>query len=124
MKVVSAMGLALALAAPLSLHAQESLVGTYSGSFLFPGARGDTPHGVTLVVASVEGTAVKGTVQLNTRAACAGDYPMQGRFTDNKLVLRGKGGKAGDCPLLLNLVPEGNKLVGMVGDKYQIELRK
>ena len=124
MKVVSAMGLALALAAPVSLHAQESLVGTYSGSFLFPGERGDTPLGVTLVVASVEGTAVKGTVQLNSRGACAGDYSMQGRLADNKLVLRGKGGKAGDCPLVLSLVPEGTKLVGMVGDKYQIELRK
>ena len=124
MKVVSAMALALALTAPLSLHAQDALIGTYSGSFLYPGTYGETPHGIKLVVASVEGTAVKGTVHLNSRGACAGEYSMQGRIEDNKLALRGRGGKSGDCPLVLDLVPAGNKLVGMVGAKYQIELRK
>ena len=124
MKVLSAIGLAWALTAPVSLHAQDALIGTYSGSFLYPGTYGETPLGVKLVIASVEGTAVKGTVHLNSRGACAGDYPMQGKLADSKLLLRGKGGKSGDCPLVMNLVPDGNKLVGTVGDKYQIELRK
>jgi hypothetical protein len=105
--------------------AQDSLVGRYTGGFSYAGALGDTLLGVTLVIASVEGDQVKGSVDLNSRGPCAGVYPMQGRLKQGTMTLRGKGGIAGDCGFRLDLTQQGSKLVGTVGPKKTpIELSK
>ena len=125
MKLFRGVGLAICLLLGYVALAQDSLVGRYTGSFSYAGALGDTLLGVTLVIATVEGDRVKGSLDLNSRGPCAGVYPMQGRLREGTLTLRGKGGTAGDCGFRLDVTQQGNKLVGTVGaKKTPIELSK
>jgi len=104
------------IAAPL--QAQESLVGRYVGSYEGQARTGGTrSNGVELNITSEENGIVKGEARLVTAGSCAGAYPMEGRFENNKLVMRAtsKGGGAGDCSFSFNAVKEGNKLVGTTG---------
>lgn len=109
-----------------SAHAQDSIVGTWTGSYIFPSGRGDTPLGVRLSIASVEDGVAKGTATLSTRGPCAGDYPMEGKFEENTLSMRAtaKGGAAGDCSFRFNAVREGNKLVGTTGGGRPLQLSR
>lgn len=117
--------LAVLLLIESAAFAQDSLIGRYTGSYSFAGTTGDTLLGVTLVIASVEGGEIKGTVDLNSRGACAGTYPMQGTLKEGALRLRGKGGRAGDCGFGLDLTQQDGKLVGTVGvKKTPIQLSK
>ena len=106
--------------------AQDSLVGTYKGNNTGPGCPGDVQVEVQLVIASVEKGVVKGTVTQFSKGGCAGEYPMEGTYDDNKLVMKstGKGGRAGDCDFGLNVALEGNKLVGTNVGGRPIQLSK
>jgi len=121
MKVVAGMSLGLALTAPMFSHAQDSLTGKYSGSYTTV-----RPYviGVSLVIASVEDGIVKGTASLYD-GRCMGEYPVEGTYKDNKLVVRAtaKGGKAGDCSFGFAGTVEGNSLNGKMG-QIDIQLRK
>jgi hypothetical protein len=105
------------------LHAQESLVGTYSGSYTSGGGVGSPrPIGVELTVASEDNGSVKGTVKISRQTnrgthPCSGEYQMEGKLTGGKLVMKsaGKSGSADDCSFSFNGVKEGNKLVGTTG---------
>ena len=107
-------------------YAQDSLVGTWTGNYTFPGRRGDTLLGVRLQIASAEDGVVKGVATLSTRGACAGDYPMAGKYEENKLSMRAtaKGGTAGDCSFSFNVVREGNRLVGTTGGGRPLQLSR
>jgi hypothetical protein len=106
-------------------YAQESLLGTYTGSDVFPSARGDTSIGVKLVITSVAASAVSGQVELGGRA-CGGDYPVQGKYEDNRLVMTAiaKGGSASDCSFSFDVAVNGNKLVGTTGNGKALRLSK
>ncbi len=106
-------------------QAQDSLLGTYSGSYMGRGPMGDTQVGVQLIVVSVDDGLVKGTAK-QFGGPCVGEYPMQGKFEDNKLVMKAtaKGGRAGDCSFSFNGVREGNKLVGATGLGRPLQLSK
>ena len=110
-------------------YAQDSLVGTYKGNFTVPSNIGDIQIGVQLIIASVEDGVVKGTLTqygFGSGGACAGNYPMEGKYDGNKLVMRAtaKGGRAGDCGFGFDVVQEGNKFVGKTGSGRPIQLSK
>ena len=49
---------------------------------------------------------------------------MEGTYKNGKLLMTGKlATRGGECVNALNLIPEGNSLVGKLGS-YPIELRK
>ena len=108
-------------------HAQDSLVGTYTGSFSTMGPTGNSrQNGVTLVVESVVDGVARGTATLNTGGPCSGNYPLQGKFADGRLVMRttAKGGAASDCVFGLNVAVEGNRFVGTTGGGRPLTLSK
>jgi hypothetical protein len=118
MKPFAAACLTAAISTQATVFAEDVVVGTYSGSYTFPGPVGDTPLGVKLVITDVDGDGVvKGRVELNSRGPCAGDYPMLGKLQEKKLVMRSteKRGRAGDCSFSFNVVADGNKLIGTTG---------
>ena len=104
------------------LHAQESLMGNYSGNFT-PSSSGTVsprPVGVQLAITSEEKGVIKGTAKLISSwstSGCTGEYPMTGKYQNGKLIMRStsKGGSSGDCSFSFNAVKEGNKLVGTTG---------
>ena len=111
-------------------YAQESVVGTYTGSYTQPtnSKYGDTTVNVQLIIASVENGVVKGTAKLysTARFKCPGDYPMEGNYDGNKLVMKAmtKGGPTGDCTFSFNVAQVGNKLIGSTGLDRPIQLSK
>ena len=111
-------------------YAQESVVGTYTGSYTQPtnSKYGDTTVNVQLIIASVENGVVKGTAKLysTARFKCPGDYPMEGNYDGNKLAMKAtaKAGPTSDCSFGLNVAQEGNKLVGKTGAGLSIQLSK
>lgn len=71
------------------VHAQDSLLGTYTGTYTYSGRTGSPRElGVQLIIASVENGVVKGTATLTTGGPCTGDYPMEGKYEDSKLVMK------------------------------------
>jgi len=107
-------------------YAQESLVGTYTGSYTVPvSGYGPQQVGMQLIIASVENGVVKGAATVY-RLSCKGNYPMEGKYDGNKLVMKStaKGGVAGDCIIALNVVQEGNKLVGKTGSGAPLQLSR
>ena len=122
MKTAAAVAIAGVMLMATCVYAQESLSGRYTGNLLVnTSSQGTQAVGLALVIDSVEGGVVKGTVTRfaagRIGAGCAGSYPMEGKLEDKKLALHsaGKGGQAGDCSLRLNLSVEGNKLIGTAG---------
>lgn len=109
-------------------YGQDSLVGTYKGSYTVSTRMGDVQIGLQLVIASVENGIVKGTATTSGTSydPCRGNYPMEGKYDGNNLVLRAtaKGGAAGDCSFGLNVARVGNKLVSKTGGGRPIELSK
>lgn len=113
--VVSVLAIAMGCNAPV--FAQEALIGTYSGTL-----EGKTANsqkiGVTLVIASVDGMVVKGTVTRHQKGACNGDYPMEGSIDGNTLVMKATQKSDLDCNFKMNVKVEGSKLVGTgIGDR-------
>jgi hypothetical protein len=101
-----------------SAFAEAPLSGAYSGSYIYPGVRGDTRLGANFIVSNIDSDgAVNGEVELSSRGACAGDYPMRGKLQGNEVVMQStkKGGRAGDCWFTFNGVVDGNKIVGSTG---------
>jgi hypothetical protein len=117
-------GVAFLFSYPAIVHAQDSLVGKYSGRFDAVGVVNYTV-GVTLEISSVDDGKVKGVATLSMRTACNGQYPFAGTYKDDQLVVRAtqKGGPAGDCDFGFRGKREGDTLVGTIG-KYEITLRK
>lgn len=119
MKLAVTMGLILFFGSAC-LHAQQALVGTYSGSY----SAKNKPVGVTLQITSAENGALKATAR-RMAGACAGQYELEGTYRDDKLQLRSteKSGRAGDCDLRFQLTAEGDKLVGKLG-QLDVQLSK
>ena len=124
MKSAVAFGLAVAFSVSAASFAQDSVVGTYKGSFPLATARGPVEIGVTLVIASVDEGKLTGTGTYHS-GACLGDYPVVGSVKENAIGLRStkKGGAAGDCGFGFKGTVEGNRLVGNIG-RYDVVLRK
>jgi hypothetical protein len=113
----------------VSLYAQESLVGSYNGSFNWQTqSRGVMPLPISLRITSAADGKLQATASRghNNKAGqgCAGEYKLSGTYAGNKLDLVSEpGGPAGDCTMHLKLVAEGNKLTGTLG-KSEVELRR
>ena len=124
MKSAVAFGLAIAFSVSAASFAQDSIVGSYQGSYAITNARGPVEIGVTLVIASVNEGKLTGTGTYHF-GACRGDYPLVGSLKENAIGLRStaKGGAAGDCGFGFKGTVEGNRLVGNIG-KYEVVLRK
>jgi hypothetical protein len=129
MKLALAIGLALSILAGFS-HAQESLVGKYSGGFKAKTNQGEQWATVVLEILSVEGGRVKAKAvrgayaNIGVGLTCAGEYQLEGTYENNKLLLKSVAGPgAGDCRLGFMLVVEGNKLKGRL-NKNDLELSK
>ena len=129
MKLTVTTGLILPLGSTC-LHAQQALVGSYSGSFTKQGRAGNLQGGVTLQITSAENgalkaTAIRGSAGLRGTDGCAGQYELAGTYQGDKLQLKStaKGGGAGDCGLSFQLTADGNKLVGKMG-QLDVQLSK
>ncbi len=104
-----------------SVHAQDSLIGKYSGTYTATTA--GRQWGLDLNIISVDNGTVKGTA-LRYGRECRGDFQLEGTYKENQLVLRSNaGGAAGDCRVDLRLVSEGNNLKGTMGS-FPIQLSK
>lgn len=102
-------------------YAQDSLIGTYTGTYTGP-----IEFGVKLIIASVANGVVKGTANVFD-GACQGTYPMEGKYDGNKLAMqdKGKGDHLDDCRFGFKAVHEGNKLVGTINRRgWPIEMSK
>ena len=109
-----------------SVVAQQSIVGKYSGDFAKSTNQGDATQPLALDIRSVEGDTVKGIVDRYGKGSCVGEYSVAGTVKGDTLKLRAtkKGGDAGDCGLWLTMTIQGNKLVGMMNDRWRAELSK
>jgi hypothetical protein len=117
---------AMILAGTTSLYAQESLIGHYAGTYsgTYQGSRGENRPAIELTIVSVDNGIVKGTARRSGKQ-CMGDYPLEGTYNGNELVLEsGKGGKGGDCTTKLQLAAKGNKLTGTLQGQYPVDLTK
>ncbi len=115
--------MAIAMGCNMPAFAQESLIGTYDGTLHGVGAKNQS-IGVRLVIASVEGSIVKGTATRFQKGACNGEFPMEGTIEGNTLIMKATERSALDCNFKLSVKVDGNKLVGTgIGDK-PIELSK
>ena len=122
-----ALGLSILAIVPALIHAQDSPVGKYTGSYETSGIANVT-HSVTVEIASVEDGKVKATAMRNSTArtpGCRGQYTLEGTYKDNKLSLREteKGGSAGDCAFRFTGTREGDAFVGKFG-QTDLTLRK
>ena len=125
MKCLRAASFMLLVALGANSYAEESLVGTYTGTF--QGAkRNDKSNGVSLVIASVENGVVKGTATRFQRGACNGEYPMEGELSGTALTMKAteKGGSAEDCSFGINVTQQGNTLVGTTHKGQPIQLSR
>lgn len=100
---------------------QDSLLGTYTGAYTHPsGAR----LGLRLVITTADNDRIKGTAILYD-GPCRGQYPMEGKFEDNKLVMKATArGPTADCFFSFTVMREGNKLVGEAGPRWPLQLSK
>lgn len=123
MKPLTVLLSAVVLTVAVPAHAQNSLLGTYSGSLPI---KNNKTAGVRLVIDSFDNGIVKGTASRSQKGACNGDYPVEGTLKDDNLVMKAieKGGGAGDCNFKLNVKVVGDKLVGTGIYDNPIELSK
>src|SRR4051812_8908575 len=124
MKAPLASVVAVMLTVSAAAVAQDSLKGTYNGSFDVNTPIGLQKYGVTMVIDSVDDGKVKGTATYQ-RGSCRGDYPIEGFVKADTIGVRSttKGGTAGDCTFGFRGKIDGNRLVGNMG-KYEVEFRK
>ena len=124
MNRISMIGVAFLLSYPAVVHAQDSLIGKYSGSYTATTVVTYTV-GVTLEISSVDGGKVTGVATLAMRGACNGQYPIAGFYKGDQIGVRAtqKGGPAGDCDFGFRGKREGDTLVGTIGPN-EITLRK
>lgn len=124
MKIAAGFALLAFLSLSTCAHAQETLVGKYSGTFAVSSIRSET-FSMKLVIDSVDGGVVKGNATPEGNI-CAGTFPMQGKLEGNKLSLRstGKGSSLKGCTFNLDLVVEGNRLTGTTDAGDPVRLSK
>ena len=84
---------AMAVSLAAGVQAQESILGTYSGSFTVPSMKGDLQLGLELVITAVKDGIADGTAKIH-QGPCAGDYVMQGKLEGDSLQMQAttKGG--------------------------------
>jgi len=128
MKLVVALGSGLLVCAA-ALHAQESLVGKYSGTFVLQSqSRGVLPVAISLEITSAANGKLQGTANRshNGKAgqSCMGEYKLEGTYEGKEIKMTSEpGGAAKDCVMKLRLVAEGGKLKGKMSGS-DVELSK
>lgn len=115
----------LPIALGTNSYAEESLLGTYRGSFQ-GGKNNNKTNGVSLIIESVENGIVKGTATRFQKGACNGDYLMEGELSGKTLTMKSteKGGRLEDCSFGINVTQDGNTLVGKTHKGQPIQLSK
>ena len=118
-----AIGIAVFLCSPCS-YAQESLVGTYKGSFAASVAGGRSINvGVSLDISTAADGKIAGKM-IHFGGQCRGEYAAAGTYEGAKLDIKVAEGVVKDCGKYSVIVTaQGNKLVGTLG-KYNIELSR
>jgi hypothetical protein len=112
-----------------SVHAQESLVGTYAGTFnLQTQSRGVIPVAISLEITSASDGKLQGKANRSHSSkagmGCVGEYKLEGTYQGDKIEMQSQpGGPAGDCTMQLRLTREGGKLRGTMG-KSDVEFSK
>jgi hypothetical protein len=98
----------------VSAHAQENLVGKWSGAYVWTAMGGGIRVGLDLEITSVEGSRVTGLLKNHSTGNCRGDYEMVGKLEGNALATRAAkpGGLAGDCKFGFRATSDGNKMTG------------
>jgi hypothetical protein len=128
MKLAVALGSSLLIFAATS-HAQENLVGKYSGTFMQQTqSRGIIPIGISLEITNAADGKLQAKVlrsaQRMAGQGCAGEYKLEGTYEGNKIEMKSEpGGRGNECILQFHLVAEGNKLKGKMG-KSDVEFSK
>ena|SRR5688572_19887142 len=113
------------LAASTAIHAQENLVGDWSGAYRFTGVSGrDIDIGIELKIAKVEGSLVTGTARA-IGGSCAGEFQMRGKLDGKNLGMlsTNTAGSAGDCKFGFRATIDGNTIKGRVGN-YDMTLTR
>jgi len=110
----------------ITVSAEDSIVGKYSGSF--QNDIGKTT-GVALVIDSVQDGRIKGTLtryRSGKNNSCQGDYPMEGRLEGNVLTMKSteRQGLGEGRGFSLKVTANGNKLTGTAKKDNPIELSK
>lgn len=113
---IPAFSLGVMTLASTCLYAQDSIVGTYSGSVGYYIGKPHKNAGITVIITSVEDGIVKGTAT-HYGPICGGDYPFQGIYRNDEIRVRSpvKGGRAADCRFGFVGKVEGNKIVAKMG---------
>ena len=124
MRLARAMVLTALLAGNGVLHAQDTVAGSYVGSYDVQTPIGFQSFGITVVISSIENGVVTGTATRH-RGSCAGELPLRGKYQGNEISLgaTAKGGKAGDCGFGFKGTVDGNRLIGKMGST-ELVLRK
>jgi hypothetical protein len=103
--------------------AQQELLGTYNGIFIFYGPLKINSIGLVLQITSVESENMAGKLQVMS-GSCSGNYSIGGKYSNSQLTLRtSTGDRLGCGDRELVLTPSGGKLVGKFGP-HDIELSK
>ena len=106
-----------------SAHAQETLVGQWSGVYFHKGGQVNVP--LELEITSVEGDLVRANLKEFPRT-CGGDYAMVGKIEGKNLGMRAvkPGGPRGDCAFGFRATLDGSKMTGLVGGTHDLTLTK
>jgi hypothetical protein len=113
----------VALTVPVTVCAQESLVGTWNASYTSTGIQ-STLQSVRVIITSAENGVVKGTATRSDKG-CFGEYPIEGRVKGDDIRVRAtkKGGPAGDCGFGFVGRLEGDKIIAKYGN-YELTFTK
>jgi len=102
------------------LHAEEAIVGKYSGSYPGRATNGGSAVqlGIAIDIKTVQGDAITGTMaKQGGWRPCSGDSPVEGTYKDNQVKIRATQeiGPSGCGRPAFTGVVEGNALVGKWG---------
>lgn len=126
MNKLTAAGLALFASLSLPAHADDSLVGRYSGHSMVRTPVGERPIPVELVVKSLDGSMVKGSMKSWSTNCRGAELLMEGTYANGTLAIASISTHSGPvkCGLEWTLNVDGATLAGTTASGYHIRLTK
>jgi hypothetical protein len=121
----SLMALAVLSACLTTAHAEEPLLGRYSGTMPIPSFRGGLSVAADLHIVSLDGGRVQATMQRHMKDYCNVRYGMAGSFEDNVLTLKANEGEGvRGCAIDLTMTRDGKTLSGTTPEGAPFKLSK
>jgi hypothetical protein len=106
-------------------HAQEPLVGMYTGNMVVSTTNGPRTIAVELTIHEVDnGGLVKATAKRYTKDFCNAKFGLEGRFEGDVLMLKPTPGGVMGCAIDMNMTQDGKTLNGTSGDGTPIKLSR